>query len=102
MVLKQPLGGRAVLLDLVQRFQDSHPPEGQQFFKDYGSTYGKKPETYAIYGSEAMPLILDAMKRAGTRPTTAQPSTTRSTRPRTSPGAGHLLDRLEQRHVANG
>ena len=73
MVVKQPLGGRAVLLDLVQRFQDSHPPEGQQFFKDYGSTYGKKPETYAIYGSEAMPLILDAMKRAGTRPTTAQP-----------------------------
>ena len=84
MVVKQPLGGRAVLLDLVQRFQDSYPPEGQQFFKDYGSTYGKKPETYAIYGSEAMPLILDAMKRAGTRPTTAQPSTTRSTRPRTS------------------
>ena len=84
MVLKQPLGGRAVLLDLVQRFQDSHPPEGQQFFKDYESTYGKEPETYAIYGSEAMPLILDAMKRAGTRPTTAQPSTTRSTRPRTS------------------
>ena len=32
MVLKQPLGGRAVLLDLVQRFQDSYPPEGQLFF----------------------------------------------------------------------
>ena len=84
MVLKQPLGGRAVLLDLVQRFQDSHPPEGQQFFKDYGSTYGKKPETYAIYGSEAMPLILDAMKRARARLASENPSTTTSTRPRTS------------------
>ena len=45
--------------------QDNYPEEGKQFFKDYESTYGKKPETYAIYGYEAMSLILDAMKRAG-------------------------------------
>jgi branched-chain amino acid transport system substrate-binding protein len=45
--------------------QDNYPPEGRRFFDDYESTYGKKPETYAIYGYEAMSLILDAMKRAG-------------------------------------
>jgi len=42
-----------------------YPPEGQKFFKDFSSTYGGKPETYAIYGYEAMALALDAMKRAG-------------------------------------
>jgi branched-chain amino acid transport system substrate-binding protein len=47
--------------------QDKYPPEGQKFFNDYKSTYGKDPETYAIYGYEAMSLILDAMKRAGSK-----------------------------------
>jgi branched-chain amino acid transport system substrate-binding protein len=42
-----------------------YPPEGQKFFKDFASTYGGQPETYAIYGYEAMALALDAMKRAG-------------------------------------
>jgi branched-chain amino acid transport system substrate-binding protein len=42
-----------------------YPTEGQKFFKDFASTYGGKPETYAIYGYEAMALALDAMKRAG-------------------------------------
>jgi len=45
--------------------QDKYPPEGQKFFDDYKSAYGKDPETYAIYGYEAMSLILDGMKRAG-------------------------------------
>ena len=45
-----------------------YPPEGQKFFKDYAATYGNKPpETYAIYGYEAMSLALDAMKRAGSK-----------------------------------
>lgn len=47
--------------------QDKYPPEGQKFFTNYEKTYGKKPETYAIYGYEAMSLILDAMKRAGNK-----------------------------------
>jgi len=42
-----------------------YPPEGQKFFKDFNSAYGKQPEPYAIYGYEAMSLALDAMKRAG-------------------------------------
>jgi branched-chain amino acid transport system substrate-binding protein len=45
--------------------QDKYPPAGQKLLKDYQTTYHKKPETYAIYGYEAMSLILDAMKRAG-------------------------------------
>src|SRR3954470_13364131 len=46
---------------------DKYPPAGQKLFKDYQTTYKKAPETYAIYGYEAMSLILDAMKRAGSK-----------------------------------
>jgi branched-chain amino acid transport system substrate-binding protein len=42
-----------------------YPPEGQKFFKDFKAKYGKTPEPYAIYGYEAMGLLIDAMKRAG-------------------------------------
>jgi branched-chain amino acid transport system substrate-binding protein len=43
-----------------------YPPEGQKFFKDFKAAYGGgQPEPYAIYGYEAMSLMLDAMKRAG-------------------------------------
>jgi branched-chain amino acid transport system substrate-binding protein len=42
-----------------------YPPEGQKFFKDFKAKYGKTPEPYAIYGYEAMSLLIDAMKRAG-------------------------------------
>jgi branched-chain amino acid transport system substrate-binding protein len=47
--------------------QDKYPPAGQKLLKDYQTTYKKKPETYAIYGYEAMSLILDSMKRAGSK-----------------------------------
>jgi branched-chain amino acid transport system substrate-binding protein len=39
-----------------------YPPAGQAFFKTYTAKYGK-PEAYAIYGYEAMSLMLDAIKR---------------------------------------
>jgi branched-chain amino acid transport system substrate-binding protein len=43
-----------------------YPPEGQKFFKDFKARYGgRQPEPYAIYGYEAMSVLLDAMKRAG-------------------------------------
>jgi branched-chain amino acid transport system substrate-binding protein len=43
-----------------------YPPEGQKFFKDFEAEYGGgQPQPYAIYGYEAMSLMLDAMKRAG-------------------------------------
>jgi branched-chain amino acid transport system substrate-binding protein len=43
-----------------------YPPEGRKFFKDYQAKYGT-PEPYAIYGYEAMSVILDAIKRAGSK-----------------------------------
>jgi branched-chain amino acid transport system substrate-binding protein len=43
-----------------------YPPEGQKFFKDFEAAYGGgQPQPYAIYGYEAMSLMLDAMRRAG-------------------------------------
>ncbi len=46
---------------------DKYPAEGRRFFQQYEEKYGKKPEPYAIYGYEAMALVLDAMKRAGAK-----------------------------------
>lgn len=41
---------------------------GQKFFADYRRAYGdRSPEPYAIYGYEAMNLVLDAIARAGAR-----------------------------------
>jgi branched-chain amino acid transport system substrate-binding protein len=40
-----------------------YPPAGQAFFKTYQAKYGT-PQAYAIYGYEAMALMLDAIKRA--------------------------------------
>jgi branched-chain amino acid transport system substrate-binding protein len=45
---------------------DEYPPEGQKFFTDFAKKYGEKnPDPYAIYGYEAMNLVLDAITRAG-------------------------------------
>ena len=44
---------------------DEYPPEGQKFFDDFAKEYGEKnPDPYAIYGYEAMQLVLDALGRA--------------------------------------
>ena len=46
---------------------DQYPPEGKKFFTDFSQKYGiKEPDPYAIYGYEAMSLLLDAIKRSGT------------------------------------
>jgi branched-chain amino acid transport system substrate-binding protein len=45
----------------------SYPPDGKQFFKEYTQKYGDKhPDPYAIYGYEAMSLVLDAIQRSNT------------------------------------
>jgi branched-chain amino acid transport system substrate-binding protein len=45
---------------------DEYPPEGQKFFDDFESTYGEtNPDPYAIYGYEAMTLVLDTCKQLG-------------------------------------
>jgi branched-chain amino acid transport system substrate-binding protein len=46
---------------------DQYPPEGQKFFEDFEKEYGEpNPDPYAIYGYEAMNLVLDAIATAGT------------------------------------
>ncbi len=58
--------GAKTTLTVATLSPDQYPPEGQQFFKEYGQKYGDKtPDPYAIYGYEAMNLALDAIKRAG-------------------------------------
>ncbi|MGZ6590313.1 MAG: ABC transporter substrate-binding protein, partial [Solirubrobacteraceae bacterium] len=42
-----------------------YPPAGQEFFKNYKAKYGKTPEPYAIYGYEAMSVVLQAIQNAG-------------------------------------
>jgi branched-chain amino acid transport system substrate-binding protein len=58
--------GAKTTLTVATLAPDKYPPEGQEFFKQYGEKYGDKtPDPYAIYGYEAMNLALDAIKRAG-------------------------------------
>ena len=42
-----------------------YPPSAQDFFKEFKTKYGKDPEPYAIYGYEAMSIVLEAIKNAG-------------------------------------
>ena len=44
---------------------EEYPPEGREFFEEYEKAYGEEPEPYAIYGYEAMAVVLDAIQRAG-------------------------------------
>jgi branched-chain amino acid transport system substrate-binding protein len=43
---------------------EAYPPAGGRFFEDYEKAYGEDPEPYAIYGFEAMSVILDSIERA--------------------------------------
>jgi branched-chain amino acid transport system substrate-binding protein len=42
-----------------------YPPRGQEFLRAFKAKYGKDPEPYAIYGYEAMSVVLDAIRRGG-------------------------------------
>jgi branched-chain amino acid transport system substrate-binding protein len=45
---------------------DEYPPDGRKFFSDFEKKYGEKnPDPYAIYGYEAMDLVLDACEKLG-------------------------------------
>jgi branched-chain amino acid transport system substrate-binding protein len=47
---------------------DQYPPEGQRFFDRYKERYGvSSVDPYAIYGYEAMTLVLDTCERLGER-----------------------------------
>ena len=46
--------------------QKDYPPAGQKFFEDFQAKYDQKViQPYAIYGFEAMDVVLDSMERAG-------------------------------------
>lgn len=42
-----------------------YPAASERFYRDFEEVYGHEPEPYAIYGYEAMSLVLDAIDRAG-------------------------------------
>jgi branched-chain amino acid transport system substrate-binding protein len=42
-----------------------YPPAGQAFFKSYEAKYGQVPESYGIYGYEAMKTALLSIQNAG-------------------------------------
>jgi branched-chain amino acid transport system substrate-binding protein len=45
---------------------DEYPPDGQKFFDDFKKKYGEdNPSPYAIYGYEAMSLVLDTCEKLG-------------------------------------
>ncbi len=45
---------------------DQYPPEGKKFFSSFEKAYGEpNPDPYAIYGFEAMDLVLDTIEKAG-------------------------------------
>jgi branched-chain amino acid transport system substrate-binding protein len=45
---------------------DEYPEEGQKFFSDFEAEYGEaNPDPYAIYGYEAMNLVLDTCEELG-------------------------------------
>ena len=56
--------GRNTFITVSTLPQKYYPPAAQAFFKAYETAYGKPPETYGIYGYEAMSVVLDAMYRA--------------------------------------
>jgi branched-chain amino acid transport system substrate-binding protein len=57
---------RQVKLTVATLDPSEYPPEGQRFFRDYEAEYGEaNPNPYAVYGYEAMDLILDTCDRIG-------------------------------------
>jgi branched-chain amino acid transport system substrate-binding protein len=57
---------RRVKVSVATLNPESYPPEGREFFTQFEQEYGESnPDPYAIYGYEAMRLVLDAIERAG-------------------------------------
>ena len=42
---------------------DNYPPAGREFYEKFENKYGRAPDRYAIYGYEAVGLIVDAITR---------------------------------------
>lgn len=60
-----PALSRRVFITNPTLARNAYPPRGQRFFADFKARYGRYPEPYAIYGYEAMSVVLSAIRRAG-------------------------------------
>jgi len=62
-----PAGGaKNVQVSVATLSPDEYPPEGRKFFSDFKKKYGEaNPDPYAIYGYEAMKLVMDTCKELG-------------------------------------
>ena len=82
---------------------DQYPADGQKFFDDFKAKYGEdNPDPYAIYGYEAMKLVLDTCKQLGERLQRSSGDDRRAVRhegPRV--GARYVRHRRERRHHAH-
>jgi branched-chain amino acid transport system substrate-binding protein len=55
-----------VKLSVATLAPSEYPPDGRRFFRDYEKEYGESnPNPYAVYGYEAMDLVLDTCERIG-------------------------------------
>jgi branched-chain amino acid transport system substrate-binding protein len=63
------LGAAAERTYLTSVTQDPSrlPARGRRFMRDYRRQFKERPDRYAAYGHAAMSLLLDAIRRAGTR-----------------------------------
>jgi branched-chain amino acid transport system substrate-binding protein len=58
--------GNKVKITVATLSPDQYPPEGQKVFQRYRQKYGvKSVDPYAVYGYEAMDLVLDALQKLG-------------------------------------
>jgi len=58
--------GNRIKVTVATLAPDEYPPDGKKFFSDFEKKYNEpNPDPYAIYGYEAMDLILDTCKELG-------------------------------------
>ena len=65
----ESLGGAAAASEIVSPYLEpgQYPPSAQAVFERYRARFHAAPTAYALYGYEAMRIVLAAIKRAGRR-----------------------------------
>jgi branched-chain amino acid transport system substrate-binding protein len=61
-----PAGERTFLTTPVLALSE-YPPSAERVLAEYRRRFGGEPGAYALYGFEAMSVVLDAIRRAGSR-----------------------------------
>lgn len=89
-------GGEGVRLPSPALPREALPPAGARFRAAFRRAYGREPEPAAAFGYEAMRVVLDAVRRAGTagnRRAAVARAFFATERPR-SPLGGYAIDRV--------